>query len=158
MAVALGGAFDAMMSPQSEGRPSIERLQDSSYSSRASQRQKSSDPTSRYLSQAANGQESVEVPKQRFLGATASDDNISNGTSPLPPPDGRNGRETEVSQDIPVPGRSRTDGSTGGNTSGGTPRLCTKCGEPLTSKYVRALKGTFHLECFMCRVSLMKCI
>ena len=65
---------------------------------------------------------------------------------------GRNGPETEVSQENLVRGRSRTDGSTAGNTSGGTLRMCTMCGEPLIGKYVRALKGTFHLECFMCRV------
>lgn len=150
-----------MMSPQSEGRPSTERpqrVQDSGYGSRASQRQQASDSISRNPSQAINGLESIEVPKQRFGGEGAADDDTANGTSPLSPSDGRNGRETDVSQDIPVRGRSRTDGSTGGNTSGGTPRLCTKCGEPLTSKYVRALKGTFHLECFMCRVSLRKCI
>lgn len=32
-------------------------------------------------------------------------------------------------------------------------RLCQKCGEPLTGQFVRALGGTFHLECFKCRVS-----
>lgn len=134
------------MSPQPEGRPSTERpqhVQDNSYASRASQRQK---PL-----QATNGLESVE--EQRFMGAIAANDDLSNGTLAHSPSDGRNGRESEVSPNIPVRGRSRTDGSTGGNTSGGTSRLCTKCGESLTGKYVRALKGTFHLECFMCRVS-----
>ena len=146
------------MSPQSEGRPSTERpqhLQDSSYGSRALQRQRTSDPTSRYSSHTTNGLESVDGPKQQLVGATKADGNMSNGTSPLLPSDGQNGRngpETEVSQENLARGRSRTDGSTAGNTSGGTPRMCTKCGEPLIGKYVRALKGTFHLECFMCRV------
>lgn len=150
-----------MMSPQPEGRPSTERpqhAQDNGYGSRASQWQKPSDSISRYPSQTTNGLDSVEVPKQRFVGAVTADDDMSNGTSPRLPSDGRNGRETDVSLDIPVRGRSRTDGSTGGNTSSGTPRLCTKCGESLTGKYVRALKGTFHLECFMCRVSLPNCM
>ncbi|KAH8692000.1 putative Rho GTPase activator [Talaromyces proteolyticus] len=29
-------------------------------------------------------------------------------------------------------------------------RTCRKCGEPLTGQFVRALGGTFHLECFKC--------
>lgn len=33
-------------------------------------------------------------------------------------------------------------------------RTCKKCGEPLTGQFVRALNGTFHLECFKCHVSL----
>ncbi|MCJ1470246.1 hypothetical protein MMC07_008891 [Pseudocyphellaria aurata] len=142
------------MSPQSEGRPSIERprhVQDGGYRARSSQRQKTSDLVSRYPSQSTNGLESVEVPKQQLGGGVAAGDDMSNGTSPVSPANGRNGRETEVSQDIPVRGRSRTEGSVGGNASGGTSRLCTKCGEPLTAQYVRALNGTFHLQCFMCR-------
>ncbi|PHH60319.1 hypothetical protein CDD81_1845 [Ophiocordyceps australis] len=30
-------------------------------------------------------------------------------------------------------------------------RTCNKCGEPLTGQFVRALDGTFHLDCFKCR-------
>ncbi|OIW35094.1 RhoGAP-domain-containing protein [Coniochaeta ligniaria NRRL 30616] len=33
----------------------------------------------------------------------------------------------------------------------GQVRLCRKCGEPLTGQFVRALDGTFHLDCFKCR-------
>lgn len=33
-------------------------------------------------------------------------------------------------------------------------RTCQKCGEGLTGQFVRALGGTFHLECFRCRVCL----
>ena len=68
---------------------------------------------------------------------------MSSGGLPPSPVDGRNGREIDVSQDIPIRGRSRAEN---------TPRLCTQCGETLEAKYVRALKGTFHVECFMCRV------
>lgn len=149
------------MSPQSEGRPSTERpqhLQDSNYGSRALQRQRASDPNGRYSSHTTNGLESVDGPKQQLVGATEAHSDMSNGTSPLSPSDGQNGRngpETEVSQENLARGRSRTDGNTAGSTSGGTPRMCTVCGEPLIGKYVRALKGTFHLECFMCRVGLI---
>jgi hypothetical protein len=46
--------------------------------------------------------------------------------------------------------RSRTRN---GRTASGQLRLCKKCGEPLTGQFVRALGGTFHLDCFRCRVS-----
>lgn len=40
-----------------------------------------------------------------------------------------------------------------GRTASGQLRICKKCGEPLTGQFVRALDGTFHLDCFKCRVS-----
>lgn len=46
--------------------------------------------------------------------------------------------------------RSRNRSSRKGS---GQLRLCKKCGEPLTGQFVRALGGTFHLDCFRCRVS-----
>lgn len=42
----------------------------------------------------------------------------------------------------------------GSRTASGQVRMCKKCGEPLTGQFVRALDGTFHLDCFKCRVSL----
>lgn len=32
-------------------------------------------------------------------------------------------------------------------------RICGKCGNHLTGQFVRALGGTYHLECFTCHVS-----
>ena len=46
--------------------------------------------------------------------------------------------------------RSRPRGS---RSASGQVRACKKCGEPLTGQFVRALDGTFHLDCFRCRVS-----
>lgn len=40
-----------------------------------------------------------------------------------------------------------------GRSASGQMRICKKCGEPLTGQFVRALDGTFHLDCFKCRVS-----
>lgn len=48
--------------------------------------------------------------------------------------------------------RSRTNGRSH-NKSPGSSRICQKCNEPLTGQFVRALGGTFHLECFKCEVS-----
>lgn len=50
--------------------------------------------------------------------------------------------------------RTRTNRSTGGKSSSGTLRVCRKCNEPLTGQFVRALGGTFHLDCFKCKVSI----
>ncbi|KAG5995474.1 hypothetical protein E4U52_008267 [Claviceps spartinae] len=38
-----------------------------------------------------------------------------------------------------------------GRSASGQIRICKKCGEPLTGQFVRALDGTFHLDCFKCR-------
>ncbi|CAJ2501780.1 Uu.00g046330.m01.CDS01 [Anthostomella pinea] len=46
--------------------------------------------------------------------------------------------------------RNRSRGRSG-RTPSGTLRTCAKCGEPLTGQFVRALEGTFHLDCFKCR-------
>jgi hypothetical protein len=43
----------------------------------------------------------------------------------------------------------------GSRSASGQVRACKKCGEPLTGQFVRALDGTFHLDCFRCRVSLL---
>ncbi|KAL1837436.1 hypothetical protein VTJ49DRAFT_3788 [Mycothermus thermophilus] len=44
--------------------------------------------------------------------------------------------------------RSRPRGS---RSASGQVRTCQKCGEVLTGQFVRALDGTFHLDCFRCR-------
>lgn len=41
-----------------------------------------------------------------------------------------------------------------GRTASGQLRICKKCDKTLTGQFVRALDGTFHLECFKCRVWL----
>ncbi|KAI1845303.1 hypothetical protein JX265_005460 [Neoarthrinium moseri] len=45
--------------------------------------------------------------------------------------------------------RNRSRGR--GRTASGQLRTCHKCGEPLTGQFVRALDGTFHLDCFKCK-------
>ena len=47
--------------------------------------------------------------------------------------------------------RSRNARAAGEKNSSGHLRLCKKCDEPLTGQFVRALDGTFHLDCFSCR-------
>ncbi|KAI1383191.1 RhoGAP-domain-containing protein [Hypoxylon trugodes] len=47
--------------------------------------------------------------------------------------------------------RNRSRGRGGGRTASGQLRICAKCGESLTGQFVRALDGTYHLDCFKCR-------
>lgn len=56
------------------------------------------------------------------------------------------GSDTRKSQE-----RNRSRGRE--RKASGQTRICHKCGEPLTGQFVRALDGTFHLDCFKCRVS-----
>ncbi|KAI0842070.1 RhoGAP-domain-containing protein [Hypoxylon sp. FL0890] len=46
--------------------------------------------------------------------------------------------------------RNRSRGR-GPRTASGQVRVCAKCGESLTGQFVRALEGTYHLDCFRCR-------
>lgn len=67
--------------------------------------------------------------------------------------DSRSGRHREVEESNATRSRSRSkaNGVTGQKTSNGQLRTCKKCGEGLTGQFVRALNGTFHLDCFKCR-------
>ena len=146
------------MSPQSEGRPStdarpVDKTADSGYASQWSPQHDPNENTNTYPQTRRDGYGTSDVPPQRFMGAAAEDEQMSNGSLPASPADGRNGREREATKNMTIRERSRGNGSTGGKNSSGTLRLCKKCGEPLTGQFVRALGGTFHLGCFKCRVS-----
>lgn len=143
------------MSPQSEGRPSTDRRPgDGAYNSRGGYRQPGQGTEDNQYRQAgqANGYGQADAPKQRFMGPPLApgDTRSPNGSSNHSPVDGRNGRSGDLTQDLPVRERSRINGASGGKSH--TLRLCQKCGESLTGQFVRALGGTFHLECFKCRV------
>ena len=64
--------------------------------------------------------------------------------------DSRTGRGREKREKESSRSRSRTNGSAGAKSSSGQVRTCKKCGEGLTGQFVRALGGTFHLDCFKC--------
>ena len=67
-----------------------------------------------------------------------------------------NGRERERDGDShshhKTSGERNRSRTRNGRTTSGQLRMCKKCGEPLTGQFVRALGGTFHLDCFRCRV------
>jgi RhoGAP domain/LIM domain len=59
--------------------------------------------------------------------------------------DSRTGRKRSIGNQN-TSDRSRS----GGKSSTGNVRICKKCGEALTGQFVRALGGTYHLDCFKC--------
>ncbi|KAJ9245833.1 hypothetical protein DTO271D3_6079 [Paecilomyces variotii] len=108
----------------------------------------------------------------RHAGVTSYANNAAAGQPPagesgLPGTDGRTGRREEPgnagSRDVSSAReqsahrdrsgqreRARTNGRSHTKSPSSSPRICKKCGETLTGQFVRALGGTFHLECFKC--------
>lgn len=85
----------------------------------------------------------MQGQQQRFM---------SDGRRTVSPGLGNNGKDREL--DTPKVSGERDRSRTHGNRKGsGQMRICKKCGEPLTGQFVRALGGTFHLDCFKCKVS-----
>lgn len=64
--------------------------------------------------------------------------------------DVRMGRQHDAN---PNASASRPRGGTGSKSPGRNSRVCKRCGEPLLGQFVRALGGTYHLDCFQCNVS-----
>lgn len=94
-----------------------------------------------------------DSPSSRIGGRN---DSVNSGVDGAPTTDGRSGRglDTNIpgSRDLSSPrDRSRPNGRSN-KPPGSTHRSCKKCGEPLTGQFVRALGGTYHLECFKCEV------
>jgi hypothetical protein len=117
-----------IMAPQPEGGPSGEGR---NYSG-----QSYADDGRRYQSD----RDLSEQPLPRPNGAFASENRIAS------PAGSGNGRER-------TSGERNRSRNRSGRTASGQLRICKKCGEPLTGQFVRALGGTFHLDCFRCRVS-----
>ncbi|KAL7824229.1 hypothetical protein V8C26DRAFT_385349 [Trichoderma gracile] len=78
--------------------------------------------------------------------AQAPNPPASGPSGPLPPPAGYADEPTnggDASRPRPRNG--------GGRSASAQARVCKKCGLQLTGQFVRALDGTFHLDCFKCR-------
>ena len=141
------------MSPQSEGRPSTDRRAgDGAYGNRGSPWQQNNESGNQQ--KGTNGHMASDASQQRFMGSAAGDEQTLKGSLPPSPVDGREGRDRnrDNTMDLPLRERSRTNGHSGSQSTGGTMRFCNKCNEPLTGQFVRALEGTFHLQCFRCQV------
>lgn len=79
--------------------------------------------------------------------AQAPNPPASGPSGPLPPPAGYADEPTNGSD------ASRPRPRNGGRSASAQARVCKKCGLQLTGQFVRALDGTFHLDCFKCRVN-----
>jgi hypothetical protein len=143
------------MNPQQGGRSSTDRRPgEGGHGPRGNNQQQALDSPSQAAPTSANGYDAMDAPRQRLLGPAVGESNFANGSLPPSPVDGRSGRSTETSQTLSYRDRSqsRSNGGAGAKTSSGSKRICKKCGELLTGQFVRALGGTFHLDCFRCRV------
>lgn len=109
-------------------------------------------PNAAYAGPRPNGFGSVDAPRQRN-GSSAGAANPPNGNVP-PRSESRPGRDRIQTQDVPIRERSQANAPPAGKS---VSRICKKCDQPLTGQFVRALSGTFHLECFLCRVSGVAC-
>lgn len=149
------------MGPQSEGRPSAD--------DRSRGQSWHADDERRYQAdrdigmQDYGGQTNVEDGRRY---QTGKDTQIQEAS--LPRPNGAFGEENRLTASPVGSASGRERGRDGdlaktseeysrpkpkARAGSGQLRLCKKCGEPLTGQFVRALGGTFHLDCFRCRVS-----
>jgi hypothetical protein len=126
------------MGPQSEGRPSGDGRAYGMSSGRDDGR----------YQQSRDLDPNMQPQQQNWPNPAFASEN----RSPASPSISLNGREREGDPRKLSTERERS--RTRSNRKGsGQLRICKKCGEPLTGQFVRALGGTFHLDCFKCRVS-----
>lgn len=136
------------MSLKPDNRLSIDRpAGDESYASHGSSRLQN-----QYSPSNTNGHERSSRPRQTSVGEGAHDGLPTNGNSPVGKADTQSGLENTQTLPYREKSRTRTNGGAALKTSNSSLRVCKKCGETLTGQFVRALGGTFHLECFKCRV------
>ena len=131
------------MASQVEGRPSVDR--------------RPGRHNQQYANGESNGQYDPDASRPRFVGSAAQEECGPNGSTSSSPLNERSGRNDDSTRNLAIreKSRSRANGSVAGKGSGSL-RICTKCGEVLPGQYVRALGGTWHLECFECKVSSPK--
>lgn len=161
------------MSPPSEGRTSADQGPgEGGYNSWGGYRQNPHQPSNQLSKEAsnqpssgrANGFGPADGQRQRYAGQQNVGDQRNLNGSQAPSVDGRNGWNRELAQNtqnMPVREKSRTNGTpsgapgvgSGSRPTNGSSRTCKKCDQSLTGQFVRALGGTYHLECFLCRVS-----
>ena len=136
------------MSLKADTKLSIDRLAgDDTYASHGN-----NPPQNQYSPSNTNGREQVNRPSQMPDEESAHDKITTNGSPPVGKADTPSGLENTQTLPYRDRSRTRTNGGAALKTSNSTLRVCKKCGEPLTGQFVRALGGTFHLECFKCRV------
>ena len=84
---------------------------------------------------------------------TGARDAPRKNSAPQTPTEARSDRDGDPRSNGTGQDRARQrNRSAGGHSGKNSSRVCKKCGEHLTGQFVRALDGTFHLDCFKCRV------
>lgn len=133
------------MGPQPEGGPSFDMAARPGGEGRNYGGQQQPEDNRRYQDR--------DVPQDQLLprpnGGFASENRTAGS-----PSGSASGRERDWAPDQHKQSdeRSRSRTRNGRNASGQNSRQCNKCGENLTGQFVRALGGTFHLDCFRCQV------
>ncbi len=150
------------MNSQSERRPSEDRGEGQLGTRGGHRQQNYSTNSPAQQPPQANGYGASDVQRQRHVGPVPTQDPNENGYIQPSASDPRNGRTRDSTQNLPTRERSRNDRTPGAMPAGppvgpvtttkSASRICKKCGESLTGQFVRALGGTFHLDCFLCRV------
>ena len=111
---------------------------------------KYSNPQERGIQQDRDGQQPMRPINEKV--ANNNQSIMAPGSYPPQGPGPQRSRSNP--QDVGNGGSGeRSSSRTRSNRKGsGQIRRCNKCGEPLTGQFVRALGGTYHLDCFKCKV------
>ena len=137
------------MASQLEGRASTDAWTGApGYDARDISHREKFGTTDQYLVADDTDQENIGL-RQRIPEAVPEGRKTPNENLPTSPVNGRSTRDQEFTRDMAVREKSRNNSGSEGRKP---QRLCKKCGEALTGQFVRALDGTFHLDCFRCKV------
>lgn len=139
------------MGSQLDGRASINaQTSPTGYDTRDIRQQDSNGSSGQYTAIAGTGLE-IAGQRQRILGPVPEDGKVPDEGLPVLGVNGRGFRDQDGPRDLPIREKPRSNSSSEGRK---TQRVCKKCGELLTGQFVRALEGTFHLDCFRCKVRI----
>lgn len=143
-----------MMGPLSERGPSDDNSR-ISYHTDEKSLQKDRDPNTASHSEALRAEEDRKLQPNRLheelpARPILNPGNLGPETLPISPPGSVRGRQRNSSLPKTV-GEHNTSRNRNGRTPSGNLRHCKKCGEVLKGQFVRALGGTFHLDCFRCQ-------
>ena len=136
------------MSLKAENKLSIDRpAGDEGYASQGTNR-----PQNQHSPGDTNGQEQANLGGRMSVQEGVHNNIATNGSSQAGKVDTQSGLGNTQTLPYRDRSRTRTNGGAALKTSNSTLRVCKKCGETLTGQFVRALGGTYHLECFKCQV------
>jgi len=143
------------MGSRLEGTASVNaQTSPTGYDTRDIRQQENNGSRGQYTASGGTDLENVGL-RQRILGPVPEDGKVPDRSLPAPGVNGRGSGDHEGPRDLPIREKPRSNSSSEGRK---TQRVCKKCGELLTGQFVRALEGTFHLDCFRCKVRRCACV